>query len=371
MSDPQTLEKALVALRARCPVILIDDASRQHSAYFVADAATITPEDISYMVNHGRGIICAAVAESKIKELGLPMMASRSELNSPDFTVSVEARQGVTTGISAADRACTLRTLATTRQPRHDLVTPGHIFPLRAKSGGVLVRNSAAEAAADLLRLAVSGHIAALCECLNFKGDILSDPDIQSLIESTRLPAVSISDITRHRLAFETIVERIAKATLPVRGAGEFEAHCFRSKIDDAEHLALVKGDLSLLDTQGLQVPVLTRVQAEHRMSDLLGSHELRSRKRMHAALQQISATGRGVFIYVRHPRQGTLREQTGDGKPAPSLASEIREHGIGAQILRELGVKRIQLLSNVTRDIAGINAFQLEIVGQEKLAEK
>jgi 3,4-dihydroxy 2-butanone 4-phosphate synthase/GTP cyclohydrolase II len=362
-----TLSNIFADLRKRRLVLLIDDGGRLGPVYLICAARTTSAENVSFMVNTGRGIICAAIAEARLKELGLPMMVSGASGQAPDFTVSVEARQGVSTGISAADRATTLRTLAETNHPKQDLVTPGHIFPLRAKDGGVLVRSGPAEAAVDLVQLAGLGPVATLCHCLGEEGAALTTRGIDELRTETGLSAVTISDVTRYRLASEPIVERIARATLPIGEVGEFQAFCFRSKTDGAEHLALVKGNLSLADSCGQQQPVLARVQAEHQIGDLLGTNNLFSRQRIHAALRQIDAAGRGVFIYVRHPRQGALQAQSATfaSSSGSSVTSQLREHGIGAQILRSLGVSRVTLLTNSTRDIAGITAFQVEIVGR------
>ncbi len=362
------LEPVLGALKKGELVLLLDDVGTRRKAYFLAPAATISAAQITEMVNIGRGLVCAAIGEQRVRDLGLPPMVRRKSSPAVDFTVSVEARQGVSTGISAPDRSKTLQTLAKTVEPKVDLVTPGHIFPILAKAGGVLVRNDVAEAAVDLMNLSGRPPVAAICHCLNTSGDLLSDSEIDELVASAKRPVTSISEVIRHRLAHESILDRIAEARLPTAYAGEFTAVCFRSRSDDAEHLALVRGDLAETDASGLQKPVLVRVQAEHRFADLLGVGAPAGSDVIEAALKKIAERGRGVFVYVRHPRKGILRQQAAaySKKADANPAGELREHGIGAQILSALGVKRIELLMKSDRGIPGISAFNLEVTGRQ-----
>ncbi len=374
-----SIELAVRRLERGELVVLHDNAGPEGSYYLCGAGHSTTPEQISFMVNEARGVILAAVSEDRLAELGLQSMSPRNPQNGVDFAVSVEARQGVTTGISAADRALTLVTLANTSDAKLDLVTPGHIFPLRAKRGGVLVRSAAAEAAVDLLSLAKLKPVAALCECLDLKGALAQSASIQNLSERTGVPLVTVTDVIRHRLISEKVIEEIANAKLPVGEHGEFQAHCFISKIDQAEHLALVKGDLSSVDAAGRQIPVLVRVQAEHRFADLLGFEGLTGLQKIRTALATISEAGRGIFVYIRHPRKGLLTEQVAvlnrqasgtDAGEAISVISELREHGVGAQILSSLGVKRIELLTSSTRDLSALSAFNIELVKRVPMSE-
>lgn len=355
-------------------MLLLDDLAEVFSAYILCAAASITAEDVCFMVNHGGGVVCAALSEERIKELGLPMMSTKSEDVSPDFTVSVEARQGVTTGISAADRARTLRRLAKTDSPKRELVTPGHIFPIRAKQGGVLVRNTPAEAAVDILTLSGLNSVAALCHCLDENGEISQQAEIERLLNKTGIPCIAISDIIRERLAHESIIEAVAEAVLPTKQAGEFKTYCFRSRTDKAEHIALIKGDIASTSSDGSQIPLLTRVQAENPVCDLLDPDQIPSRSQLHTAMKEINKEGRGLLIYVRRPQVETphhflnlLSEHTStqslESVSDLSPLSSLREYGIGAQILSYLGVKKVRLLTNSKRDISGITAFQIEIV--------
>lgn len=350
-------------------ISLLDDGAPQPRLYLAAAASLTTDEMISRMVNEARGVICAGIAEARLKELGLSPMGPKNRHLGVDFSVSVEARQGVSTGISAADRAVTLQTLATTTAPKVDLVTPGHIFPIRAKSGGVLVRSDVAEAAVDLMTLAGLPPVATLCHCLDAGGQFPVPGALPELISRFGLPSLAVTDVIRYRLASESIVYPIASASLPTGLGGEFRAFCFVSRTDQAEHLALVKGDLSELDETGRQSPVLVRVQAEDRFADLLGLKNLMGQQRIRGALAKIKERGRGVFVYVRHPRKGALAQQAAalsggamEERPV-TPAGELRETGIGAQILAELGVKRIALLTNSARDLSAVSAFNLELV--------
>ncbi len=327
---------------------------------------------VSVFVNEARAVVCAAMSEERVRELGLPMMAARGNADGFDFAVSVESRHGVTTGISSADRAKTLQTIAITNDAKREIVTPGHIFPLVARKGGVLVRSGIAEAAVDLMKLAECTPVAAICQCLTADGALVSHDEILRLHQQQGFPVATLAAIIRHRLATERLVERIARAQLPTQIAGEFAAHCFLSHIDQAEHLVLVKGDITEDE------PVLVRVQAEDRLGDLLGGDQGVGLERIRAALQVIERRGRGVFVYIRHPRRGVLERQVNrlrsgqlqEGQPEESgtRAAELHEFGIGAQILKSLGVKKLILLSNSARPLKGLDAFGLELVSREPL---
>ncbi|OVE79905.1 hypothetical protein BVY02_01925 [bacterium J17] len=360
---PEQVKNIIEDFRRGQPVLLIDDVDPEHTAYIVAASSSITTEDVCLMINAGRAVICVAISEEKIKSLALPMMPAKNGQLSEDMTVSIEARKGVTTGISAADRARTLRTLARTKDSKLDLVMPGHIFPVRAIKGGVLVRPNIAEAAHDLAVVSSLEPVVAYCQCLSESGEIMTGKDLPALAEELCLRSVSISDLIRFRLASESIVEKIAEARLPTQIAGEFKAVSFRSLTDDAEHLALIKGDLGNIASSE---PVLVRVQAEQLVGDLLGTGEASSRQTINAALKKIQEKGRGVFIYVKHPRKGVVKRHVDSLSKAPTSPSSnanLREIGVGAQILSALGAKKISLITNSTRDIPGIEAFDIEIV--------
>lgn len=355
------VETALADLRQGKLILLTDDVGAHPCAYLFCGASSISDEQLCFMVNHGRGIVCAAMSESRVKQLHLPMMSLKSSSPaSPDFTASVEARRGVGTGISASDRARTLRTLAGTRDPRRDLVMPGHIFPISAKSGGVLVRNGIPEAAVDLLRLAELVPVAAICHCLDQSGEFQSPEQIEVLRKNHGLAIVSLSELVAHRMANESLVEKVAESELPTRVAGTFRAAAFRSLHDGAEHFSLVKGDIA-----AAKEPVLVRVQAENRIGDLIGPPQLPQRGLILGALKELQREGCGIFIYVRHPRKGFLAKQVkqiADGAPAGPPLSALRQTGIGAQILRSLGARKIRLLTSSKTPLAGLEAFGIEI---------
>lgn len=348
-------------------VLLIDDTVKSPCAYITCAADYATAERICTMVNVGRGLICAAIEEIRLKELGLPKMVARGDAESPDLAISVEARKGVSTGISASDRARTLRTLTRTKTPKLDLVTPGHIFPIMAKRGGVLVRAAAAEAAVDLLVFSGLPPVAALCQCLDENGDITKQEAFSSLAVAANMRFVKISEIIKSRLAAELVIEKIAEAALPTSCAGTFKACCFRSRIDGAEHLALIKGDLTQREPAHRE-PILARVQAEQGITDLLGTADSCGRQKITAALCRINDSGRGVFVYIR--RGQTPFSSSSRGQES-GLVTSLKEYGIGAQILRYLGAQCIRLLSNSEIDFNGLAAFQIEITERIAFTDK
>ncbi len=358
------IESTIAALKQGQITVLRDDIGAHPCSYLFCGASSITDEQLCFMVNRARGIVCAALSETRVRNLHLPMMTSRlSSPATPDFTASVESRRGVTTGISAADRARTLRVLAGTRDPRRDLVMPGHIFPISAKSGGVLVRHGIPEAAVDLLRLAQLVPVAALCHLLDEDGEYMSSADVENLALEQKLPSVGLSEVISYRMATESLVEKVAESELPTKAAGDFQAFAYRSLHDGAEHFALTKGDIAASSD-----PVLVRVQAENRVGDLIGSKQAPQRGVMLGALQQIQKEGCGIFVYVRHPRKGFLAKQVRSlnrGTETTPAGAGLRQTGIGAQILRSLGARRIKLLSSSTTPLVGLEAFDIEIAGR------
>lgn len=371
----EVIDNAIAQLRNGGVLVLVDDLLPKPISYLITNASSITAQQVAFMVNAGKGVICAVLSEEQVRHFRLPMMPNQMNEDGLQFTVSVDARHEVTTGISAADRARTLNVLARSDDPPRDLVMPGHILPIRARKGGVLLHSGPAEAVRDLLSAAQknstkNNSVGVLCHILSEQGDILSLEKIGVFCATHSLPSVLVSDIVRQRMATEPLVERISEARLSTKHSGEFLAIAFRSKNDGAEHIALCQGDLQQVDSAGKQVPVLTRVHAEHRIGDLLGTTQLPHRQLIHGALQQINQRGRGIFVYIRHPRKGYLTDQVqaiAQGTKHLPKTAQLRQLGIGAQILLLLGAKRLSLLTNSSREISGIDAFQLEITEHVK----
>ncbi len=361
------ISSCLDNLRKSKPVILNDDIGPS-SYYIISPSHDIRAEQISKLVNWGNSVICVALPENIAQDLGLPLM-NPSQVKAPlEFTVSVEARSGVTTGISASDRARTVRVLATTKNPRLDIVMPGHIFPIQTKTGGVLVKSAAPEAAVDLMKMAELPAFATITHVLNKAGEFSSASDITTIADKFNLPIVKISSVIEQRLASEIIVEKISDAKLPLKVNSSLRAAVFRSKIDQTEHLALIKGNVDQRENPKLN-PVVVRVQAENRLGDLFGPAIFPTREIISRAISQIGEAEAGVFLYIRHRQKKLLQNQIqtlnnpDQGYPTPSKDRQVRELGLGAQILKELGINKIKLITNKVQKLQAINAYQIEIV--------
>lgn len=360
-----SFSNAVTEIKKGQAVLIVDDASTDVSGYIVIPATNITAEQVSLLINHARAVICSAMDQERLEKFELTPMTSDQSSSFADMMISVEAREGVSTGISAADRAQTLRVLAAATPAKRDIVSPGHIFPLRVQQGGVLQRSAIAEASYDLLKLAAVEPVAALCQVLDDNGAIASVAAVEQLAQKLKIPVISISEIIRQRLLQHSIIEKVAEAELPTTFAGSFRAHCFISETDGAEHIALVKGEINLCEPTGEQVPLLVRVQAENKIGDLFGTKNLLQRKSIRKALLEINAAGRGAFVYIRHSKLGAVSNSIASliNQTGTYQGKELRQHGIGAQILNSLGVKRIALLTNSSKDVSGVTAFGLEIV--------
>ena len=350
--------------------MLIDDAGAEEAGYLLIEAAQISAEQICLMMNKARGTILAAIPENRLEELRLKSDRAQRAVAQFDFTLSVEARKGVTTGISAKDRAATLRTLATTTKPRTDLVTPGHVFPVLSREGGLLARASIAEAASDLLSLSGCRPVGALCQCLDKGGSAVQGEALESLANELGIQLLRSTELIAHRAAKEQVLESTGTAQLPLLEIEGFQAQTFRSRIDGAEHLVFSIGDIAKTDSSSKQVPVMTRVQSEHPLSDLLGLGSIATRQTHQKALEKIAREGRGVFVYIRHPKKGLILNQIKklqEGETTTqTMAASLREYCVGAQILRCLGIQRLHLLSNSEWKMPGLDAFDIEIVSSE-----
>jgi len=364
------VEGALEEIRQGRLVILTDDEDRENEGDLVMAAEKVTPEAINFMATHARGLICLSLTEERLRQLNLPLMVQDN--TSPyqtAFTVSIEAARGVTTGISAADRATTIKAAVAPRARPSDLSRPGHIFPLRAREGGVLVRTGQTEGSVDLARMAGLFPAGVICEVMNKDGTMARRPDLLRFARKHRLRLLSVADIIRYRLERERLVRRAATKVVERVGQGAFTAISYVSGVDPAVHLAFVKGDLS-----GRQ-PVLTRVHRACMMGDILGSASCDCGSQLAQAFERIHQEGRGVLVYLQKERSPAGRLEcthipsNEEMVPGQKDATRLREFGVGAQILKDLGLSRLRLLTNNPKKIVGLESYNLEVVEQLPLS--
>ena len=357
---PNNLDQVIQSLKDGGFALIIDDLDPKEPGYLFSAAELSTRESVNKLIALARGVVIAPITELRLRELNLHPSQHQQET----LALAVEARFGVSTGVSSADRAQTLRILASTTRARTDLVIPGHIFPHMSKEGGVLVRAAASEAATDLLQKAGLAPVAALSRCLNTKGSSLNLSELKNLAAENSIPFILVSELLCDRLANESLVEQITTTRLPLEGMEKFSAIPFRSKIDGAEHLALILGDIYSSNT-----PPLVRVQSEERISDLFGFGRVDSRNIISRSLAKINEEGSGVFIYIRHPRRGIVAKQVKElgleAKSSSTRAGALREYGVGTQILKSLGINSLRLLSTKVRPIYGVENFQIKISSQ------
>ncbi|MDR0966155.1 MAG: 3,4-dihydroxy-2-butanone-4-phosphate synthase [Myxococcales bacterium] len=358
------VERAMADFREGKLVILTDDEDRENEGDFILAAEKATPEAINFMATHGRGLICLTLTQAAARALDLPLMVRDNE--SPfqtAFTVSIEAARGVTTGISAADRATTIRAAVAPGATPKDLVRPGHIFPLIAREGGVLVRTGQTEGSVDLARLAGLDPSGVLCEIMKADGTMARRPDLEVFAEQHGLTLLTVADIIAYRLERERLVERVeVKALADLAGIGAFTALRYRSHIDGREHLALVRGELDALSRDGAQPP-LVRIQTTCLLGDTFGSTDCDCGSQLRRGLARLSSEPRGVFIYLRQGNDSNLDLCCPREKRQTAIReSEIRELGIGAQLLRDLGVTELRLLSDTAGKAVGLEGYGLRV---------
>ena len=368
-----TIEEAIDDIRRGRMVILMDDKDRENEGDLCMAAEKVTPQAINFMATHGRGLICLPLTEARVRHLGLSMMVS--ENTSPfgtAFTVSVDAAVGITTGISAADRAKTiLDAIAEDAKPQ-DLATPGHIFPLRARNGGVLVRAGQTEGSVDLARLAGLNPAGVICEIMKNDGTMARQPDLMRFAKKHRLKVVTIADLIQYRLNYDSLVYRAAAAPLPTRVGGDFQAIVYNTLVDQSEHLALIKGNISPKEE------TLVRVHTKYVPGDVFGFELLNTGAVIQRSMEIIARKGKGIILYLQPEHKGIRPDMVTypklEGKQQKGMnrsfvyQANFKEYGIGAQILRDLGVRKMRLLTNNKKHLVGLRGYGLEVVALESI---
>ena len=367
-----TIEEVIEDARQGRMFILVDDEGRENEGDLVIPAEKTTPEVVNFMAKHGRGLICLSMTRQRVEELGLQPMSQKNQAqHQTAFTVSIEAREGVTTGISAADRAHTIAVAINSSNGRHDIVSPGHIFPLIAQDGGVLVRAGHTEAAVDVSRLAGLNPSGVICEIMNDDGTMARMPDLMIFAQEHGLKIATIADLIAYRRRNEKLIELVASSKINSRFGGAFDVRVYANKVTYAEHLAIVRGDVSG------EEPVYVRVHQHNLLADSLGDEtasvffrgEARSRAgELEAAMEFIAKKDRGVVVVIREPTLTTLSRfiKERQGQPMSTPLADLRQYGIGAQILQDLGVRNMVLLTNSQHKVVGLEGYGIHLTGQE-----
>ena len=373
------IREAIEDIRNAKMVILCDNEDRENEGDLTMAAEKVTSEAINFMAKHGRGLICLSLTEEQIEKLQLPMMVTENtSAFQTAFTVSIDARSGVTTGISAADRATTVHTAIADEVNPDDLARPGHVFPLRSKKGGVLCRTGQTEGSVDLARLAGLKPAAVICEIMNDDGSMARMPDLMIFAKKHDLKIVTIADLVQFRLQCESLVRRVVTTVIPTVYGGDFKAIIYESEVDYNQHVALVKGEWDENEE------VLVRVHSECLTGDALGSARCDCGEQLHAAMEMVEQEGRGVIVYMRQEGRGigflnkmkayALQDEgkdTVEANEALGFQPDLRDYGVGAQILRDLGIHKMRLMTNNPKKIIGLEGYGLVVAERVSIETK